>query len=194
MDIDDHELTGLDVLTAAALLNTQKGPLIGNFHEYAHLGKGRSIHAAGQMEWFSCKVHDRSKVWELPKEMKPLMDMCSCSPLNRDWFICTPSGFLLMMTLSNTLFTSLDIWDASVLDHVITPAFLDEINHEADDSLLQDSILDEFGDLQQLVALHLGVLCDSSPTETGEHTFHANLPESNPAEQDWKSLWPYFGW
>ena len=47
---DDHELTGLNVVTAAALLDTQKGPIIGVFHEYAHLGKGRSIHAAGQME------------------------------------------------------------------------------------------------------------------------------------------------
>ena len=60
--IDDHELTGLNVVTAAALLDTQKGPIIGIFHEYAHLGKGRSVHAAGQMEWFNCKVDDRSKV------------------------------------------------------------------------------------------------------------------------------------
>ena len=36
--IDDHELTGLNVVTAAALLDTQKGPIIGVFHEYAHLG------------------------------------------------------------------------------------------------------------------------------------------------------------
>ena len=28
--IDDHELTGLNVVTAATLLNTQKGPIIGN--------------------------------------------------------------------------------------------------------------------------------------------------------------------
>ena len=60
--IDDHELTGLNVVTAAALMDTQQGPIIGIFHEYAHLGKGRSIHAAGQMEWFNCKVDDRSKV------------------------------------------------------------------------------------------------------------------------------------
>ena len=60
--IDDHELTGLYVVTAAALLDTQKGPIIGVFHEYAHLGKGRSIHAAGQMEWFNCQVDDRSKI------------------------------------------------------------------------------------------------------------------------------------
>ena len=55
-------MTGWDVVTAAALFDTQKGPVIGIFHEYAHLGKGRSIHAVGQMEWFNCKVDDRSKV------------------------------------------------------------------------------------------------------------------------------------
>ena len=60
--IDDHELTGLNVVTAAALLDTQKGPIIRIFHEYAHLGKGKSIHASGQMEWFNCQVDDRSKI------------------------------------------------------------------------------------------------------------------------------------
>ena len=52
--IDDHELTGLDVVIAAALFDIWKGPVIGIFHEYGHLGRGRSIHAAGQMEWFNC--------------------------------------------------------------------------------------------------------------------------------------------
>ena len=60
--INDHELTGLNVVTAATLLDTQKGPIIGVFHEYAHLGKGRSVHAACQMEWFNCQVDDRSKI------------------------------------------------------------------------------------------------------------------------------------
>ena len=41
---------------------------------------------------------------------------------------------------------------------------------------------------------HLDVFWGSGPAETGEHTFHAYLRESNPAEQDWKSLRPYFGW
>ena len=52
----------------------------------------------------------------------------------------------------------------------------------------------EFGDIQQQVVLHLEVFWGSSPAETGEHTFHAYLYESNPAEQDWKSLRSYFGW
>ena len=63
------------MVTTAALLATQKGPVTGIFHEYAHLGKGRSIHAAGQMKWFNCNVDDRSKVVGVHKELKPLMDM-----------------------------------------------------------------------------------------------------------------------
>ena len=49
--IDDHELTGLDVVTVAALFDTQKGPVIGIVHEYAHCGKGRSIHEF--TSWFT---------------------------------------------------------------------------------------------------------------------------------------------
>ena len=60
--IEEHELTGLDVVTAADLFDTQKGPVIGIFHEFGHLGKETSIHAAGQIEWFNYKVDDRSKV------------------------------------------------------------------------------------------------------------------------------------
>ena len=44
---DDHELTGLDDLTVAAFIDTQERPVIGIFDECAHLGKARSIHAAG---------------------------------------------------------------------------------------------------------------------------------------------------
>ena len=91
-------------------------------------------------------------------------------------------------------FTSPDTWDASVLDHGISASLLSEINQETDDSLLQDSILDEFGELLHRVAHQLNVFWDSNPTESGEHTFHTHLHESNHAEQDWKSLRPYFGW
>ena len=48
------------------------------------------------------------KLWEVPKGLNALIDMCSHSPLDLDWFICTPSlvptdDDLLMMTFSNTL-------------------------------------------------------------------------------------------
>ena len=46
--IDNHELTGLDVVTASFLLDTNQGKVIGIFNEYAFLGKGNSIHSPGQ--------------------------------------------------------------------------------------------------------------------------------------------------
>ena len=42
--IDNHEVTGLDMVTAATLLNTSQGKVIGIFNEYAYLGKGSYIH------------------------------------------------------------------------------------------------------------------------------------------------------
>ena len=58
--IDNHELTGLDVVTAATLLNTSQGKVIGIFNEYAYLGKGSSIHSSGQLEWFKTNVDEIS--------------------------------------------------------------------------------------------------------------------------------------
>ena len=129
--IDDHELTGLNVVTAAALLDTQKDPIIGVFHEYAHLGKGRSIHAAGQMEWFNCQVDDRSKIVGGAQRIETSEGYVS--PLSIE------SGLVYMHSIRiptdqdlqnypHVFFTSPDIWDASVLDHEITPSLLEEIN------------------------------------------------------------------
>ena len=58
--IDNHEVTGLDVVTAATLLNTSQGKVIGIFNEYAYLGKGSSIHSSGQLEWFKTNVDEKS--------------------------------------------------------------------------------------------------------------------------------------
>ena len=58
--IDNHEVTGLDVVIAATLLNTSQGKVIGIFNEYAYLGKGSSIHSSGQLEWFKTNVHEKS--------------------------------------------------------------------------------------------------------------------------------------
>ena len=195
--IDDHELTGLNVVTAAALLDTQKGPIIGVFHEYAHLGKGKSIHASGQMEWFNCQVDDRSKIVGGAQRIE------------------TPEGYVIPLSIETGLvymhpiriptdqdlqiyphvfFTSPDIWDPSVLDHEITPSLLEDINQHSDDSLLQDSIFDEYGDLHHRAIQTLNIFCDLPSLPPGEPTTYAHLHDSNPAEEDWKSLRPYFGW
>ena len=148
--IDDHELTGLDVVTAVALFDTQKGAVIGIFHEYAHVGKGKSIHAVCQMQWFNCKVDDRSQVAggaqriETPdKFVFPLSIESGLACMHSIW-VPTDDD---LQKYPHIFFTSPDIQDASVLDHGIKPALLEEIHQEADDSLLKDSMFDEFGDL-----------------------------------------------
>ena len=195
--IDDHELTGLNVVTAAALLDTQKGPIIGVFHEYAHLGKGRSIHAAGQMEWFNCQVDDRSKIVGGAQQIETSEGYVI--PLSIE------SGLVYMHTIRiptdqdlqnypHVFFTSPDIWDASVLDHEITPSLLEDINQHSDDSLLQYSIFDEYGHLHHRAIQTLNIFCDLPSLHSGEPITHASLHDSNPAEEDWKTLRPYFGW
>ena len=59
--INHHELTGLPIVTASVVLQTNWGPIVGIFHEYAHLGKESSIHASGQLEWFHTQVNEYSK-------------------------------------------------------------------------------------------------------------------------------------
>ena len=193
--IDDYELTGLNIVTAAALLDTQKGPIIGVFHEYAHLGKGRSIHAAGQMEWFNCQVDDRSKIvggaqrietsegYVIPLSIESGLVYIIRIPTDQD-----------LQNYPHVFFTSPDIWDASVLEHEITPSLLEDINQHSDDSMLQDSIFDEYGDLHHRAIQTLNIFCDLPSPPSGEPLTHAYMHVSIPAEEDWKSLRPYFGW
>ena len=55
--IDNHELPGLDIVTCAALLNTNHGKVVLIMHEYAYYGRGNTIHSPGQIEWFqNCRI------------------------------------------------------------------------------------------------------------------------------------------
>ncbi|KAL7573666.1 hypothetical protein ACA910_008353 [Epithemia clementina (nom. ined.)] len=58
--IDNHEVNNLDIVTCAFMFDTNQGKIIGIFHEYDYLGKGRSIHSSGQLEWMGLKVDERS--------------------------------------------------------------------------------------------------------------------------------------
>ena len=123
--IGDHELTGLNVVTAGTLLDTQKGPIIGVFHEYAHLGKGKSIHAAGQMEWFNCKVDDRSQHVGGTQNIQTSEGYVI--PLSIEYGLVYMQSMRIptdhdLQHYPHVLFTSPDIRDTSVLDHGIPPS------------------------------------------------------------------------
>jgi hypothetical protein len=59
--IDGHTVNDLELVTAAALVETNVGLRIIIMHQYAYLGKGKTIHSSGQLEHYKNEVHDRSK-------------------------------------------------------------------------------------------------------------------------------------
>ena len=83
--IDNHEVTGLDVVTAATHLNTSQGKVIGIFNEYAYLGKGSSIHSSGQLEWFKTNVDEKSVKVGGTQHITTLDDILSLSSSRMVW-------------------------------------------------------------------------------------------------------------
>ena len=59
--IDNHQLPQLKIGTFGATVNTQNGPVILIFNQYAYHGKGKTIHSSLQLEDNSVAVDDKSK-------------------------------------------------------------------------------------------------------------------------------------
>ena len=118
--IDNHEVTCLDVVTAATLLNTSQGKVIGIFNEYAYLGKGSSIHSSDQLEWFKTNIDEKS-VKVGGTQLITTLDGYSVPLLIKDGLAYATSlgrpTDQVMDTYPHVFFTSPDEWDPSVLDH-----------------------------------------------------------------------------
>ena len=194
--IDNHEVTGLDVVTAATLLNTSQGKVIGIFNDYAYLGKGSSIHSSGQLEWLKTNVDEKSvKVggtqlittldgYSVPLFIKDCLAYATSigRPTDQD-----------MDTYPHVFFTSPDEWDPSVLDH--DPPHLDGLG----DQPFGDPMFDAYGDFNEHIIANLNTLLDAPPGDCGSYTeissvFTANLHQSSPQEPDWNALCPFFAW
>ena len=146
--IDNHEVTGLDVFTAATILNTSQGKVIGIFNEYAYLGKGSSIHSSGQIEWFKTNVDGKS-VKVGGTQLITTLDGYSVPLLIKDGLAyATSVGRPTdqdMDTYPDVFFTSPDEWDPSVLDH--DPPHLDGLHHsQVPDQPFGDPMFDAYGD------------------------------------------------
>ena len=48
--IADNAIIDLPVATVADLIQTSRGPIIGIFHQYAYVGKGKTIHSSNQLK------------------------------------------------------------------------------------------------------------------------------------------------
>ena len=199
--IDNHEVTGLDVVTAATLLNTSLGKVIGIFNEYAYLGKGSSFHSSGQLEWFKTLVDEKSiKVGGT--QLITTLDGYSVPLLIRDGLAyATSLGRPTdqdMDTYPHVFFTSPDEWDPSVLDH--DPPHLDGLDpSQVSDQPFGDPMFDAYGDFNEHIIANLNILLDAPPGDCGSYTSTSsistvNLHQSSPQEPDWNALRPFFAW
>ena len=192
--IDNHEVNGLDVVTAATLLNTSLGKVIGIFNEYAHLGKGSSIHSSGQLEWFKTHVDEKSiKVGGT--QLITTLDGYSVPLLIKDGLAyATSLGRPTdqdMDTYPHVFFTSPDEWDPSVLDH--DPPPLDGLDpSQVLDQPFGDPMFDAHGDFNERIIANLNILLDAPPEDYGSYI--ANLHQGSSQEPDWNALRPFFAW
>jgi hypothetical protein len=58
--INNHQITGLPIVTCGGVVTTNKGPAIAIFHNYVLAREGNSIHSSGQLESFSNDICDHS--------------------------------------------------------------------------------------------------------------------------------------
>ena len=58
--IDNHTILNVPIVSAGGVVMTQHGLVIVIMHQYASVGKGTSIHSAGQLKHFGNDVNDKS--------------------------------------------------------------------------------------------------------------------------------------
>ena len=185
-DIDNHEVTGLDVVTAATLLNTPQGKVIGIFNEYAYLWKGSSIHSSGQLEWLQTNV-DETSVKVGGTQLITTLDGYSVPLLIKDGLVyATSLGRSTdqdMDTYPHDFITSPDEWDPN----------------QVPDQPFGDPMFDAYGDFNQPIISNLNTLLDALPGDCGSYTdissvFTANLHQSSPQEPDGNTQCPFLAW
>ena len=199
--IDNHEVTGFDVVTPATLLNTSQGKVIGIFNEYAYHGKRSSIHSSGQLEWFKTNV-DENSVKVGGTQLITTMDGYSVPLLIKDGFAYATSlgrpTAQDMDTYPHVFFTSPDEWDPSVLDY--DPPHLDGLDpSQVPDQPFGEPMFDACGDFNKHIIANLNTLLDAPPGDCGSYTeissfFPANLHQTSPKQPDWNALHPFFAW
>jgi hypothetical protein len=154
--VADASVTDLPIVLGASLVEqTNRGPIIGLFPQYAYLGKGRTIHSAVQMEAFGLDVDEKPRKARHPGQQR----------------IVTPDGYVIPLSIRNGLpymdmryptdadmknyphvyFTEDTDWNPAQLDdeYVDDPDGLDRGAYQSDiegDELTFSSDVNDFGE------------------------------------------------
>ena len=57
---DNHQLTNINIITAAGVVESQRGPVVLIMHQCAHMPGGKTIHSSAQLESHGMTVDDRA--------------------------------------------------------------------------------------------------------------------------------------
>jgi hypothetical protein len=126
------KLPDLSTVTAVAKLKSTKGWVVGEFHNYAYTGTGKTIHSSMQMEAFGLHVNDKHFMFggklriETPDGYKFMLGMES-GMATLPMFPVTNSD---LRKLPRVMMTSDGLWDPSKFD---VKAFDDDSDSDEDD-------------------------------------------------------------
>jgi hypothetical protein len=120
--IDNHELSSLVMVDASAKIMTDKGPAIVILRNYAYHGVNRTLHSAGQIEYFGNKVFDtsiksggRQVILTVDGYYIPI-DIIRGLP----YIKMVPNTAKEFEELPHIIFTQGGEWDPSVLDFILS--------------------------------------------------------------------------
>jgi hypothetical protein len=175
--VDDHQVNDVMLGTVGCVVETNKGPIIAIFHQYALLGKGPTVHSSAQLEYYKNSVNDRSvhvgglqQVQTVHGYVIPLNIQDGLPRLMLRKY--EPHEYLALPHVTMTSETS---WDPSVLDH----------------TMARERPPSDLGHVAPVVPIaNTGISCPSPPTkaieqislvcgETAEHTGAISNGESN---------------
>ena len=58
--INNHQVTNIPIVTAAGVVDSQRGPVVLIMNQYAHLPSGHTIHSSAQLEPHGMIVDDKA--------------------------------------------------------------------------------------------------------------------------------------
>jgi len=185
--VDNHEPNALPMVDATAKTIADKGPVILILRNYAHHGLNRTLHSAGQIEWFQNKAHDtsmkvggRQVIKTIDGHFIPINVIrgLPCIQMEPD----TAEEF---DTLPHVILTQGGEWDPTALDHMLTDDNDWVSKAKQDEDQEHDSPFDNRGECKHREPVRAGVPIENPtgpPSEAPddiEVNFHSGEIEVN---------------
>jgi len=161
--VDNHELNALPMVNATAKTITDKGPVVLVLRNYAYHGLNRTLHSAGQIEWYqnkacdsSMKVGGRQVIRTVDGHYIPINIIRGLPHVQME-----PNTAEEFDTLPHVTLTQGGEWDPTVLDHILTDDDDWVSKAKRDDDQEYDSPFDNRGEYKHREPVRAGATVDN---------------------------------